>query len=176
MSLISSFWLHLIVIGLEICGFFFFLQWSFAKFIFHLFFHSHYSLFWYAITITTCVQKWRNHLIQNDRNNLVLLLAFIHSFIYVWRKKIQICLKYSHFLKYKEQNIKIFKKFRKNAAFFNFQFFKNAKKNKERLGPKGSWGHFALQYTLVCEWRWFEIVSIKGVVPGSNFGRNKTNK
>jgi hypothetical protein len=54
-----------------------------------------------------------------------------------------------------------------------FSFLLNAKKNKERLGLKGSWGHFALQYTLVCKWRWFEIASIKGVVPGSNFGREQ---
>jgi hypothetical protein len=45
---------------------------------------------------------------------------------------------------FREQNIKIFKKFRKNAALKKIQFFKNAKKNKERLGPKGSWGALCL--------------------------------
>jgi hypothetical protein len=64
---------------------------------------------------------------------------FIHSFIYVLRKKIQICLKYSHFLKYKEPNIKIFKNSGKMLLSLIFSFLKNAKENKERLGPKGSW-------------------------------------
>jgi hypothetical protein len=60
---------------------------------------------------------------------------------------------------------------------FNFHFFKNANENKERLGPQRELGALCLALLPWCvNGDGLRLLSVKGVVPGSNFGRNQTNK